>query len=291
VLYFTVSADLTKIDLHTHTTASDGALPPAELLRKAASVGIGTLAITDHDTVAALSEALPVARQLGVRLVPGVEFGAYVNGVEVHMLGYLFNPGHPTLLQKLQELREGRLDRGKLMVSKLNALGVGISWERVEQIATGESVGRPHVAQALIEAGYAASVDDAFDKYLGRGRPAYVERTQLSPEACIALIHQAGGVAVLAHPTWVRNVEELLPDIVAAGLDGIETYYGVYGPDIITWLEGLARQFDLVPTGGSDYHGFEGLAHAELGSVSVPPECFAELELRANRQQAVHRGQ
>jgi predicted metal-dependent phosphoesterase TrpH len=282
MLYFTVSTNLAKIDLHTHTTASDGVLAPAELVRKAAGVGIGTLAMTDHDTVAALSEALPVARELGVRLVSGVEFGAYVDGAEVHMLGYLFNPGHPLLLLRLQELREGRLDRGKLMLSKLAQLGVYVPWQRVEQIAAGGSVGRPHVAQALVEAGFAASVDDAFDKYLGRGRPAYVERTQLSPADCIDLVHQAGGVAVLAHPTWVRNVEELLPGIVAAGLDGIETYYGVYGPDIIAWLEGLAAKYNLAPTGGSDYHGFEGLAHAELGSVSVPPECFAELERRAN---------
>src|SRR5438874_2266845 len=122
--------DLTKMDLHTHTTASDGILPPAELVQKAASVGIGTLAITDHDTVAALLEASPIATQLGVRLVPGVEFGAYVNGAEVHMLGYLFNPENPDLLQKLQELREGRLDRGKLMLSKLADLGVHVPWQR-----------------------------------------------------------------------------------------------------------------------------------------------------------------
>jgi predicted metal-dependent phosphoesterase TrpH len=132
----------------------------------------------------------------------------------------------------------------------------------------------------LVEAGHAESIDDAFDKYLGRGRAAYVERTQLTPTDCIGLVHEAGGVAVIAHPTWVEGVELLLPRLVEAGLDGIETYYGKYDSETVLWLEGLAKQHGLVPTGGSDFHGHPGLAHADLGSVSVPPQYLSELEGR-----------
>ncbi len=272
-----------KIDLHTHTTASDGALTPTELVQRAAQVGIAVLSITDHDTLAGLDEAQQAAGRYGIRLVPGVEFGIDVKGAEVHMLGYLFDPQYPPLLDRLAELREGRIHRGRRMVELLAKLGIHIRWERVEQIAAGASVGRPHVGQALVEAGYARTIDEAFDKYLARGRPAYVERTQLTIEQCIELVHEAGGVAVLAHPTWVGDVEGMLPGLVKAGLDGIETYYGLYDQPTVAWLEGLAGQYGLVPTGGSDFHGLETLTHADLGSVDVPPQCLAELERRAQR--------
>ncbi|HKP51097.1 MAG TPA: PHP domain-containing protein [Chloroflexia bacterium] len=272
-----------KIDLHTHTTASDGALTPTALLHRAAQVGISTLAITDHDTVAALTEARPVAEALGIRLITGVEFGTNWADAEIHMLGYFFDPDHPQMQRTLADLREGRLERGRHMVEKLNALGLSdVTWERVEQIAAGGSVGRPHVAEALIERGYASTIDEAFSKYLGRGKPAYVERTQITPAECISLVHSAGGVISFAHPTWVTDLETLLPSLVEAGLDGIETYYGLYKPETVAWLEKLARRYNLVPTGGTDFHGRDGLLHADLGSRSVPPECLAELERRAH---------
>jgi predicted metal-dependent phosphoesterase TrpH len=271
-----------KIDLHTHTTASDGTLTPTQLVQRAAEVGITTLAITDHDSTEALPEALPVAKELGIRLIPGVEFGTNWRSTEVHMLGYFFDSNHPQMSQTLADLREGRLDRGRRMVEELHSLGLSdVTWERVEQIAAGGSVGRPHVAQALIDRGHATSVNDAFDKYLGRGKPAYVERTQITPKECIALVHSAGGVVSLAHPTWVTDVEKLLPTLLEAGLDGIETYYGLYTPDQIAWLESLARQYNLVPTGGTDFHGHPGLLHADLGDVSVPLKYLEALERRA----------
>ncbi len=275
-----------KIDLHTHTTASDGAFSPAELVRHASEVGITTLAITDHDTVSALAEARRTATPLKLRIISGVEFGTDLEGSEVHMLAYFFDPGNPLLLQKLAQLRDGRLDRGKVMVDKLRSMGLYIEWSRVQAIATGESVGRPHIARALIEAGHVESVDEAFDKYLGHGKAAYIPRTQLSPAECIDLAHRAGGVASLAHPTWIKDVERLLPHLVDAGLDGLETYYGSYDNDIVTWLARLARQYDLVPTGGSDFHGSAGLAHSGLGSRSVPPFCLAELEKRVGARRA-----
>jgi predicted metal-dependent phosphoesterase TrpH len=270
-----------KIDLHTHTTASDGALAPADLVVLASERGIGTLSITDHDSTEGLAEAQAVAMEIGVQMITGVELGAYMLGAEVHMLGYFFDPEHPRMKQTLSELREGRSYRGRRMVEKLQELGLDVSWERVQEIAAGGAVGRPHVGRVLIEKGHAVSIDDAFDQYLGRGKPAYIPRTQLTPTDCISLVHEAGGVAVLAHPTWIDGVELLLPRLVEAGLDGIETYYGTYGDETIAWLEGLAREYGLVPTGGSDYHGQPGLAHADLGTVSVPPQYFEELERRA----------
>ena len=274
-----------KIDLHSHTTASDGFLTPTELARLAAERGVSVLAITDHDSTSGLAEARIASDGLGLRVVTGVEFGTYMAESEIHMLGYFFDPAHPAMEQSLRALRDERFERGRRMVEKLQELGVPVQWERVQEIAAGGSVGRPHVGRALIEKGYARSIDDAFERYLSRGKPAYVERTQLSPIECISLVHDAGGVAVLAHPTWVANAEGLLPTLVEAGLDGIETFYGLYPPETVAWLAGLAQQYGLVPTGGSDYHGQPGLDHAELGSVSVPLQHFEELERRASVRQ------
>lgn len=197
------------------------------------------------------------------------------------MLGYLFDDKNPFLLEKLRELQDGRLNRGKKMVGKLRDLGINITWAQVAEIAGDGSIGRPHVAQALIEAGYASTIDEAFKKYISRGRPAFVERTHLTLEECIDLIHQAGGVAVLAHPTFVKDVEHVLPRLVEVGLDGIETYYGRYTEETIASIEKLAKKYSLIMTGGSDFHGLDALSHAELGSVNVPPECLRELERRA----------
>ncbi|MEO6457440.1 MAG: PHP domain-containing protein [Chloroflexia bacterium] len=269
-----------RIDLHSHTTASDGALSPTNLVKKAHSVGLTALAITDHDTVEGLDEARVEAAKVGIRIVPGVEFGIEVGGTEVHMLGYLFDDKNPLLLKKLSELQDGRLNRGKKMVGKLRALGINITWARVAEIAGDGSLGRPHVAQALIEAGYASSIDEAFKKYISRGRPAFVERAHLTLEECIDLVHQSGGVAVLAHPTFVKDVEHVLPRLVEAGLDGIETYYGRYTEETIASIEKLAKKYNLVTTGGSDFHGLDALSHADLGSVNVPVECLEQLERR-----------
>jgi 3',5'-nucleoside bisphosphate phosphatase len=272
-----------KIDLHTHTTASDGVLTPTQLVKFAAHVGIGTLGITDHDTVEGLDEAQEAAEPLGIRIVPGVEFGADFKGNEVHMLGYLFDPANPALLEKLAELQEGRLGRVRRMLEKLDKFGVDISWDRVLEIAGSGVVGRPHLAQAMIEKRYVSTVDEAFELYLGHGKPAYVPRTQMTPHDCIRLVHSAGGAASLAHPTWLKNPEALLPSLVEVGLDGIETYYGAYDEPTVAWLEELARKCDLVPTGGTDFHGLTGLAHATLGTRSLPSWCLEELERRAER--------
>jgi predicted metal-dependent phosphoesterase TrpH len=270
-----------KLDLHTHTTASDGRLAPAALVALAGQVDVTTLAITDHDTTDGLAEARAAAGAAGVEIITGIEFGCDMPHGEVHMLGYLFDATHPALRARLAWLREGRVERGRAMVAKLNALGLPIRWERVQAIAGAGSVGRPHVAQALIEAGVVADTNEAFSRYLAWGGPAYVPRRRLTPPDVIALIREAGGVVSLAHPAHIPDLEAQLAPLAAAGLAGLETYYGEYDAPTVTWLAGLAARFNLVPTGGSDYHAREIKDHAMLGAgPPVPLDTVARLRER-----------
>jgi predicted metal-dependent phosphoesterase TrpH len=272
---------MTKLDLHTHTTASDGRLAPAALVALAHRVGVTTLAVTDHDTTDGLTEARAAAPALGVEIITGIEFGCELPHGEVHMLGYLFDAEHPALRARLAWLREGRVERGQEMVAKLNALGLPIRWERVQAIAAGGSVGRPHVAQALIEGGFVADTNEAFSRYLAWGGPAYVPRRRLTPLDVIALIREAGGVVSLAHPAHIPDLEAQLAPLAEAGLTGLETYYGEYDAPTVTWLADLAARFHLVPTGGSDYHAREIKDHAMLGgSPPVPLDTVALLRER-----------
>jgi predicted metal-dependent phosphoesterase TrpH len=250
------------------------------------------LAITDHDTAAGLEEGAAEGAKLGVEIVPGVEFGTDIPGNEVHMLGLLLDVLAPQLQTELERLREGRVDRARGMVERLTAMGYPIAWERVQEIAQG-AVGRPHVAQALLEAGHVKTISEAFDRFIGRNGPAYVERAKFTPEQSIALIHEVGGVAVLAHPREGEGVLHLLGGLVAAGLDGMECYYyRDYGPGAVEELVDLARRHGLVPTGGSDFHGFvmSGLDSASNvpGSVNIPPSCVDELLERRDRLSLAH---
>jgi predicted metal-dependent phosphoesterase TrpH len=270
-----------KLDLNTHTNASDGRLAPAALVALAGQVDVTTLAITDHDTTDGLAEARAAAGAAGVEIITGIEFGCDMPHGEVHMLGYLFDATHPALRARLAWLREGRVERGRAMVAKLNALGLPIRWERVQAIAGAGSVGRPHVAQALIEAGVVADTNEAFSRYLAWGGPAYVPRRRLTPPDVIALIREAGGVVSLAHPAHIPDLEAQLAPLAAAGLAGLETYYGEYDAPTVTWLAGLAARFNLVPTGGSDYHAREIKDHAMLGAgPPVPLDTVARLRER-----------
>jgi predicted metal-dependent phosphoesterase TrpH len=270
-----------KLDLHTHTTASDGRLAPAALVALARQVGVTTLAVTDHDTTDGLAEARAAAAERGVEIITGIEFGCELPHGEVHMLGYLFDAEHPALRARLAWLREGRVERGREMVAKLNALGLPIRWERVREIAGAGSVGRPHVAQALIEGGFVADTNEAFSRYLAWGGPAYVPRRRLTPPDVVALIREAGGVVSLAHPAHIPDLEDLLAPLVEAGLAGLETYYGEYDEPTVARLAALAARFNLVPTGGSDYHAREIKDHAMLGgSPPVPPDTIARLRAR-----------
>ena len=259
------------VDLHSHTTVSDGVLAPEELVDHAARKGVRFLAITDHDATDGLEPAIERAKMHpSLKVIPGVELSADVEGSEVHILGYLDSYEDPNFQKEMERFRDGRVGRAKEMVKKLRDLNLELEWERVKEIAGDGAVGRPHVAQALVERGHVSSVQEAFDLYLGRGRGTYVGREKLTPGDAIRLIQSVGGRAVLAHPSFTRNVEALLPEMKAEGLAGMEVYYARYTPDQITRLNRLADQHGLIPCGGSDFHG-PGLGpDIDLGDVDVP---------------------
>ncbi|MER3460489.1 MAG: hypothetical protein C4303_04910, partial [candidate division GAL15 bacterium] len=197
-----------RADLHTHTTASDGTLSPRELVREACAAGLKVLALTDHDTTEGIREAQGEAARLGIELIPGVELSTHVPGSEVHILGYFVDWHEQQLAGLLRRLRKGRVNRAREMVRRLNQLGVPLTFEDVARHADG-AVGRPHVARALVAGGYVASFEEAFTRYLARGRPAYVERERFTPEEAVQVILQAGGVPVFAHPLWGGDRERL----------------------------------------------------------------------------------
>ncbi len=264
-----------KIDLHTHSTASDGLLSPSELIKQACEAGLTLIALTDHDTTNGLEEASAAGRASGVEVIPGIEVNTDIAGAEVHVLGYFLEYRQPAFQHTLQTLRDMRVTRAQRMVAKLQALGMRVSWERVRELAAG-TVGRPHVAAALVEGGYAASVADAFDRYLNRSAPAYVPRYKLAPLDAIRLINSVHGLPVLAHPAGLPDLEALLPPLCEAGLAGLEVYYGEYSVDTVNWLRKLADTYYLIPTGGSDYHG-PGIHPTPLGARDVPPESVTQL--------------
>jgi predicted metal-dependent phosphoesterase TrpH len=268
-----------RADLHTHSTASDGEMTPAALVHYARERGLGALALTDHDSVAGLDTASQAARRVGIDFVPGVELSCDVPQNEVHILGYFIRWHDPHFLTMLARFRESRYGRAEKMVRKLTALGAPIAFERVKQIAGDAPIGRPHIAQALVEAGHVSSVPEAFERFIGRNGPAYVQRFRLTPADAVALILRAGGVPVLAHPHEVTHYVEPL---VKVGLVGLEALYGLYDTATRAELVRLARRYDLIVTGGSDFHGLNHMAYLnDLGDVEVPVEVVAQLRARA----------
>ena len=245
-----------RIDLHTHSTASDGLFSPADLLRAAQTAGITTLALTDHDTTDGVAEAQTTGNALGIEVIAGVEINTDVarGGGEAHVLGYFVRMDDPAFQAQLMQRRQEREARGQQIVAQLNAAGLPITWEQVRRHADG-AVGRPHVAAALMEIGAVSSVNEAFERYLRRGMAGYVPRVPFSPSEAIALIRSSGGVASLAHPADIPDLAALLTTLTKDGLVGLETYYGQYNHDTVARLRALAQRFGLIPTGGSDYHG------------------------------------
>ncbi|HEY7984606.1 MAG TPA: PHP domain-containing protein [Ktedonobacterales bacterium] len=271
---------LLRIDLHTHSTASDGVLAPAELARAARAAGLDVIGLTDHDSTAGVAEAQAAGEQIGLRVVAGIEVNTDLPGGEAHVLGYFVEHAQAQFQRTLTVLREARALRGERMVARLRAAGLDVSWERVRELAQG-AVGRPHVARALIERGYATSVDDAFARWLGRGRPGYVSRMKLAPAEAVRFIRSAWGVPVLAHPAGIADLEtSVLPDLVAAGLLGLECYYGQYDDATVRHLLALADARGLIATGGSDYHG-PNMHPTPLGGRAVPPAALTALERAA----------
>ncbi|MDQ2783448.1 MAG: PHP domain-containing protein [Chloroflexota bacterium] len=264
------------IELHCHSTASDGTYPPARVVAMAAARGVRVLALTDHDTTAGIAAAAGAATGFGMALIPGVELTCSVDRGEVHLLGYFVAVGDEAFQRRLARFRGGRDARGQAIVEKLNALGIPVRWERVKEIAGDGAVGRPHVGRALMEIGAAATIDDAFDRYLGRGRPAHVERQQLLPADAVQLVRAAGGVPVLAHPLSVANLEATLDEMIPAGLLGIEAYYGAYTPDKRDALAKIAARHDLITTVGNDFHG-DVHGGAVMGGTIGPSDVFDRL--------------
>lgn len=262
-----------KADFHNHSTASDGKLRPAQLVDLAAANGVRIFAMTDHDSTEGIVEAkAAAAKHSDLILVPGVELSTDIEGTEVHILGYLTDDilQNEEFQAALTKFRAGRFQRGKGMVEKLNALGKPITWERVLEIAGDASVGRPHVAQALLEAGHVTSIKEAFDLYIGRNGPAYVERDKMEPEEAVATLTRYGAPAVLAHPSYVKDVESILPGLIAAGLKGMEVYYRDYDDAMQDNLARIAKKYNIMPLGGSDYHGLNNPGEREPGHIPLP---------------------
>lgn len=258
-------------DLHTHSTASDGTLTPAELVRQASRRGLTILALTDHDTTAGLAEAMSIGAEIGLHVIPGIEFSTDVTSGEVHILGYGIDPDSSALQATLEDYRRSRVERVDLMLARLRELGVDLPEGSVFTLAGDASLGRPHIARAMIAAGYVSSVTEAFDRYLAQGRPAYIDRErQPTPVEAIQVILAAGGLPVHAHPYSSGEFPLSLPALIDAGLVGIEVYYGEYSPRQRAQLAQIAVDHDLLATGGSDYHGEQFKAGRELGSVTLP---------------------
>lgn len=243
---------------------------------------MGVLGLTDHDSTDGVDEALAAGRTYRVDVIPGVEINTDVDAHEVHVLGYFVDHTQEEFQAFLRRMRAGRLVRAQQMVEKLRALGVPVEWARVEAIAAGAAVGRPHVARALVEARRVGSPQEAFERYLGRSGPAYVPRLRVTPEEAVAVITRAGGVPVLAHPGWAASgpVIARVPDLVEHGLAGIEVYYPDHTPAMVEMYLEVARRYGLVVTGGTDFHGGGLATRAPLGSVPVPPEVVPALRAR-----------
>jgi predicted metal-dependent phosphoesterase TrpH len=251
-----------RIDLHTHTTASDGALAPADLVALAAAQGVTHLAITDHDTTAGLAEAGAAALAFGITLIPGIELSTEHDQSQTDVLGYFFDPTSSDLQVTLRRIQDARVTRAEEMVEKLRALRAPITMEDVLALAGDGVITRPHIARVLVRAGFVADVPDAFNRYIGFGGPAYADRFRLTPIEACAAIRSAGGVPVVAHPvppgdpySDPKHLLTFLPALVEAGLGGLECHYPRYTRKVNRWLEALAWHFKLVPTGGTDYHG------------------------------------
>lgn len=267
-----------RVDLHLHSTASDGGLPPSEVVYFALRRRLDVIALTDHDTIGGIPEARAAAQNTPLTVLNGIELSTLQSdGRLVDLLGYLFDPEDSHLRARLTALRDGRRARAAAMVDRLAALGAPVSLERVRELAAGGSVGRPHIARALVEAGHVLTRREAFERYIGDDGPAYIPHRQFTIAEAIALLHAAGGVAVLAHPCRVEDYEARIGEWVEQGLDGLEVYYP--GQDIKA-TQAVARSYGLIMTGGSDFHR----AHEDddrIGSVDVPERCVTDLQERA----------
>ena len=269
-----------RIDLHTHSRASDGELTAAELAERVAAAGIGVWGLCDHDTVAGLAEAAAAVGRTGVRLVPGIELSVFLDSKEIHLLGHFIDPAHPAMRSFEDFLAVRRRIRMEQIVEKLSRLGLKVGAADIEWHSGGKTIGRPHVARAIVEAGAAATVKEAFDRFIGEGRPAYVQRYRLEPEDAVRLVRGAGGTVTVAHPGVSKLERHDLVQLRAAGVDGLEVHHADHVPSLREKLLRIAEELDLVPTAGSDYHGATISPDRRLGQVTMHAEDLARLEAR-----------
>jgi 3',5'-nucleoside bisphosphate phosphatase len=268
-------------DLHAHTTASDGTFTPRELVELAHRNGLAAIAVTDHDTTDGVAEATAIGRELGVEVVPGIEISTEFEGKEVHVLGYYYDPNHEGLQDLIKRMREDRVTRMDRMIEKLKHAGLDITREEVLAEAQGGSIGRPHIARILMRKGYVSDIPDAFDKYLGTGKPGYVERLKILPEEAVKLILAAGGSPVVAHPGLVGK-DYLFDTLVPHGLVGLEAYHPDHDPAKREHYAALAKHHGLIATGGSDFHGGGAEHRGDLGSVHVSVDVVRQLQEKAS---------
>jgi predicted metal-dependent phosphoesterase TrpH len=273
------------IDLHVHTNHSDGTFTPREALTLARERGLDAMAVSDHDTTTALEEAAAIGAELGVEVVPGIEFSTIYADEGVHVLCYFMDPSDPALVEELQRLRDDRERRGDMMVERLVALGYPVTFERVKEIAGDAPIVRPHIAQAMVEAGIVPDAKSAFtEEFIGSNGAAYVEKHALHPLDALTLIHGAGGVCVMAHPGTFRETKPvpatLIEEMAAAGLDGIEASHPEHTPEVEGKYVDMANALGLIWTGGSDCHGAR-YEPVRLGMRSTTPEQFERVKARA----------
>jgi predicted metal-dependent phosphoesterase TrpH len=274
------------IDLHTHTTASDGRCTPIALVSRASAAGVRVLAVTDHDTVAGCDTARTACAAMGLEFVPGIELTAARDGVDVHILGYFIDPESPALTGFLIEQRRGRIERVRRMIDRLAACGVALDADVILRPALADpsiAAGRPWIAHALVRAGYVQSTSDAFDRWLARGRPAFIPRMAPSPEQAVQRIHDAGGLASIAHPGLLGR-DDWLSEFVRVGADAIEAYHADHDAEATARYVAAAARFGVAVSGGSDYHGDQSHGGAELGQVSLPEAAYRELVARKGGQ-------
>jgi 3',5'-nucleoside bisphosphate phosphatase len=280
---------MAKVDFHSHSTASDGLFSPRDVVRLAESAGLAAVGITDHDTVAGVEEALAEGEKRGITVVPGVEISTLWQGKEIHMLGLFVIPDHPHLLNKLEEQRNKRKERNRMIINNLNQLGISITMEEVMEKKRGKgkdlNVGRPHIAEVLIDKGIVHTMDEAFDQYLGKDGKAYATPERISPFAAIELIHASGGAAVLAHPGLYEQ-DDLIPLLVSKGLDGIEVNHPDHPEDAKEKYREMAKAFGLIATAGSDFHGERNgsMYHAPLGTCTTDVSVVELLRQAAQKQ-------
>ena len=276
---------MSAVDLHIHSTASDGRFSPEEIVHKAATLGVTVIALADHDSVDGVAPALEASRAYPhLKVIPNVEISTDTPDGEAHILGYFINYNDGELRANLEKFRNSRQRRAQGMITKLGNLGIHIDWQRVLEIAGTGSMGRPHIAQAMLEKGYITSLVEAFNKYIGRQGPAYVEREKMTPLEAVALIVRTGGLPALAHPFTVSDPEAMVITLKEAGLVGIEVYYNGYPAAEREILAKMAKRHNLIASGGSDYHGLDEYRETMIGDAGVPMESVEQLVALAKQR-------